>query len=156
MLILGSMPSERSLREGRYYAQPSNRFWRLMSDIVGLPPDAPWDARAAALADRGVALWDVLKHCLRVGSLDAAIERDTEIPNELAGFLEDHGSIRRVLLNGRTAERAFHEHVGPSLQVGVRTRVEIVALPSTSAANARWRYADLREVWQAALRDVLR
>lgn len=156
VLVLGSMPSERSLAEGRYYAQPSNRFWRLMADLVGFPLEAPWDDRVAVLSARGVALWDVLKHCLRVGSLDSAIERATEVPNALVGFLEEHTGIRRVLLNGRTAERAFAEHVIPSLASAVRDRVDVVGLPSTSAANARWGYAALLEVWGDALRDVLR
>jgi hypoxanthine-DNA glycosylase len=154
VLVLGSMPSERSLRDERYYAQPSNRFWRLMADIVGVPSDAPYAARTAALGAHGVALWDVLKHCLRAGSLDSAIVRTTEIPNEVGPFLERHGGVRRVLLNGRTAERAFHEHVAPTLPGGVLARVETVALPSTSAANARWRYPALAEAWRAAFADA--
>ena len=35
VLILGSLPGERSLAEGRYYAHPQNQFWRLVGDVIG-------------------------------------------------------------------------------------------------------------------------
>ena len=156
VLVLGSMPSERSLRDGRYYAQPTNRFWPVMADVVGFPADAAYGVRTAALVSCGVALWDVLRHCRRPGSLDRSIVRATEVPTELGALLERHGGIRRVLLNGRTAERAFDEHVAATLPREVRDRIDVVPLPSTSAANARWRLPALREVWAVALTDVLR
>src|SRR4051812_30096410 len=34
LLILGSLPGERSLAERRYYAHPQNQFWRLISAAI--------------------------------------------------------------------------------------------------------------------------
>jgi double-stranded uracil-DNA glycosylase len=30
LFILGSLPGEKSLSDGRYYAHPTNQFWRLV------------------------------------------------------------------------------------------------------------------------------
>ena len=37
ILILGSMPGVKSLKEQQYYAHPQNRFWKVMSAICNAP-----------------------------------------------------------------------------------------------------------------------
>src|SRR3982750_500698 len=74
VLILGSLPGERSLSAGRYYAHPQNQFWRLMSavleeDLVALD----YNLRLARLLVRHVGLWDVVASARRAGSPDAAL-----------------------------------------------------------------------------------
>ena len=73
VLILGSMPGQMSLRRQQYYAHPQNHFWRIMGDLVGVPPALPYEERTRRLNDTGVALWDSLKYCERPGSLDISI-----------------------------------------------------------------------------------
>lgn len=144
LLVLGSLPGDRSLAERRYYAHPQNQFWRLMSPAASVDlPALPYDARLAALCDAGVALWDVVAQARRAGSSDAAIV-DAEA-NDLAGLLGDLPALRAIAFNGATA----HRH-------GLRTLGEqaagysIVALPSSSplhtvgVAAKAGAWADLR------------
>ena len=35
LLILGSMPGQKSLEQDFYYARPGNAFWPIMSDVLG-------------------------------------------------------------------------------------------------------------------------
>ena len=57
LLVLGSLPGEASLQAARYYAHPSNQFWRLMEGVTGVALDeVPYDERLERLAGRGVAL----------------------------------------------------------------------------------------------------
>lgn len=136
VLVLGSMPGVRSLAEQRYYAHPRNLFWRVMDGLCGAGPCLPYEQRVARLRARGIAVWDVLKHCERPGSLDGAIVRASEVPNEIAALLASEKSIRAVACNGGKASEAFKRHVVPQLDVDVRSRITLEAMPSTSPAYA--------------------
>ena len=35
ILVLGSLPSQRSIAEQQYYAHPQNAFWRIMGELAG-------------------------------------------------------------------------------------------------------------------------
>jgi len=57
LFILGSLPGERSLEEGRYYAFPTNQFWRLVGPVIGEDLQSmDYHARLAALRAHGIGL----------------------------------------------------------------------------------------------------
>ncbi|MCH8159542.1 MAG: DNA-deoxyinosine glycosylase, partial [Proteobacteria bacterium] len=68
LLILGSLPGQRSIDAGQYYAHPQNAFWKIMSSLYGI--DGSYQQRCAQLIERRIALWDVLASSVRPGSLD--------------------------------------------------------------------------------------
>ena len=144
VLILGTAPSEQSLREGRYYANPRNDFWSIMERLFAGGRPLEYAARIEMLKDAGVALWDVLAEAERVGSLDADIR--SPVANDLAGFLRANPSIATVFFNGATAERLFQAHCAASLGGGA---ARFVRLPSTSPANASISSALKLAAWQA-------
>ena len=75
LFILGSLPGDASLSAGRYYAHPTNQFWRLLGQAIGDELQAlPYDERLERLAHRRIGLWDVIASATRRGSLDQAIE----------------------------------------------------------------------------------
>ena len=97
----------------------------------------------------GVALWDVLAACVRRGSLDSAIERDTEVANPIAALCADLPRLRAIALNGGKAAQAFARHVEPQLDAKTLRRVSIHRLPSTSPANASYALPQLQGAWEA-------
>jgi TDG/mug DNA glycosylase family protein len=147
VLILGTMPGKVSLRERQYYAHPQNAFWRIIGGILGFDPASPYDARVAAVQSAGVAVWDVLKSCIRPGSLDSAIDASSVLPNDFATFFAEHPQIRRVCFNGAKAEALYIKHVRPRLPA--KPDVQHVRLPSTSPANASWLLSEKVRAWQA-------
>lgn len=148
ILILGSMPGVESLRAGEYYAHPRNAFWRIMGELVGATPDLPYAKRVLRLRQSGIALWDVLAACIRDGSLDAAIDEQSIIANDLVSFLAQHRNITQVFFNGATAERCFARHVQPALEPGAP---QLLRLPSTSPAHAAMSYAKKLQAWRSIL-----
>ena len=154
VLILGSLPGRASLAAGQYYAQPRNAFWPIMGALFGAAPELDYAARLERLTARSVALWDVLASGTRPGSLDASIERETMVVNDIAGFVRRTGGVRLVLFNGKTAAALYRRRVAPTLAADAAA-IETRTLPSTSPAYAAMPYARKLAAWEAALRDYL-
>jgi len=150
VLILGSIPGERSLAANEYYAHPQNAFWRILGAILGFDPKLPYAERILRLQRARVAVWDVLRSCVRPGSLDAAIDRASATPNDFAAFLARYPRIRRVLCNGGTAHDLFVRRVLPDLPKA--DRLQVVRLPSTSPAHAALSFADKLDAWRLCVR----
>ena len=149
VLILGSFPSIQSLIAGEYYGNPRNHFWQIAEAVLAIDRTLPYATRVAQLADRGIALWDVIHSCRREGSADMRI-RDP-VYNDLTGFLAAHPTIRLVVLNGTAAGRFWHAATGSSpLPAGI----PVLILPSTSPANARIPIAEKIRSWEVICTPV--
>ncbi|MCC4602145.1 DNA-deoxyinosine glycosylase [Xanthomonas melonis] len=153
VLVLGSMPGVASLDAARYYAHPRNRFWPLMHALLGIDAASGYALRVEALNASGVGVWDVIAQCERRGSLDAAIVGDSIVINPLPSLLATLPQLRLVACNGGAAAQAWRRHVQPLLAADARS-IAVVALPSTSPANAGWSLPQLCSAWQP-LRDAL-
>src|SRR3546814_2445180 len=70
LLVLGSLPGARSLAERRYYAHPTNQFWRLLGAAIDRPLAAlDYADRLDALAAARVGLWRSEEHTSELQSL---------------------------------------------------------------------------------------
>src|SRR5947199_2186712 len=68
LFILGSLPGDASLAARRYYAHPTNQFWRLLGSAIGEDVAAlGYEQRLGRLAERRVGLWDVMPSGSRRG-----------------------------------------------------------------------------------------
>lgn len=144
LLVLGSLPGDRSLAERRYYAHPQNQFWRLMSTVVGRDlPALDYADRLSTLTQAHVALWDVVAHARRPGSGDAAIADPHA--NDLVALIATLPDLRAIAFNGAAA----HRHGRPALGKHA-DRLAIVVLPSSSPLHTVG-LAAKRPAW-AALR----
>ncbi|MUL66898.1 DNA-deoxyinosine glycosylase [Mycobacterium sp. CBMA 234] len=139
VLILGSFPSEKSLDTGEYYANTRNQFWRLLGSLLGFDADLPYPDRIDAVTAAGVALWDVVHSCRRVGSMDANIDRKTLVLNDFHAFLAQHPTIERGFVNGLTAYTLFQQ---------ADIALPAARLPSSSGALTM-SFADKLAAWQA-------
>ncbi len=148
VLILGSMPGAASLAAAQYYAHPFNQFWSILGEICGAGRELPYAQRLQRLRSCGFALWDVLRSCVRVGSLDSAIEHRSAIANDIPGLLRRQPGIERICCNGATAHAALLRHFGHPLQA---QGLDVRRLPSTSPANAGCTREAKLAAWRAAL-----
>ena len=147
MLVLGSLPGEKSLAAQRYYAHPQNRFWHLIGKVIGVELEPfDYEERLAALLAAKVGLWDTVASAHRTGSLDASIREAEHNPlGELADSLPD---LRAVGFNGRTSAKIGMPQLAHSA-------IALVPLPSSSPAHASMRLAEKEKLW-SALGEFLR
>ena len=150
ILILGSMPSIKSLEEQQYYAHPRNSFWFIMTKLLGDKPDLDYAERKALLLHNKIALWDVLNTCQRKGSLDSSINNETIEVNDFNKFFTEHLSIRAVFFNGVRAQQEYNRHVLPVLNTEFSS-ISYQRLPSTSPAMASLNREQKLQQWKAIL-----
>jgi TDG/mug DNA glycosylase family protein len=131
LFLLGSLPGDASLAARRYYAHPTNQFWRLLGAAVGEElQNLGYEARLQRLAERRIGLWDVIASASRRGSLDQAI-RDAE-HNRIEHLLHDFPDLQAIAFNGTTAASVGRRLIG-NLPHGIA----LIDLPSSSAANTQ-------------------
>jgi hypoxanthine-DNA glycosylase len=146
ILILGSLPGERSLALGQYYGHPQNKFWSLVGDVIGRDlVGMEYPARLDALLEHHIGLWDVIAQARREGSLDSRI-RD-HATNDLATLVAELPSLAAVAFNGGTAAK-----IGMQALTESRTSLDLIRLPSSSPAYAAVPYAEKLRAWEALRR----
>jgi hypoxanthine-DNA glycosylase len=149
VLILGTLPSVKSLEQSEYYAHPRNCFWWIMGELIGASADLPYADRLARLCKSGITLWDVCRSAERAGSSDANILMETIEPNDFKSFFANHPRIKLICFNGQPAESLFRRKVAPSL-AGLRSIPQKV-LVSTSPASARIPREEKLSRWRESL-----
>lgn len=146
VLVLGSLPSKRSLECNEYYAHSRNAFWPIMAELFAA--SGSYRARCRALTEHGIAVWDVLASSIRPGSLDSSIDLASAEINDFSAFFAEHPTIRRICCNGQAAARIFQRRVPQHL---VPAGAQVLTLPSTSPAYAAMQFARKLELWREGI-----
>lgn len=133
VLILGSFPSVVSRKKDFYYANPQNRFWKVMEAIFR----EEIKDRKDFCHRHHVALWDVIASCSIQGSSDASIT-DVKV-NDIACLLAKT-RVHVIFTTGLKAYQLFDKYI--------RVNVPVIPLPSTSGANAHMSLAELTEKYR--------
>lgn len=140
VLILGTLPSDVSLKEQAYYQNKSrNSFWKIMHSLW--PNDKNLNDKVFVQSHQ-IALWDCLHSATRKGSTDEGFGKNME-PNDLEAFLQKYPSIKDIILNGTgKTKELFDTYFGK-----LRNHYIVVPLTSTSNANTKSFEVKLSE-WQ--------
>nr|WP_246580870.1 mismatch-specific DNA-glycosylase [Deinococcus aestuarii] len=131
LVLVGTAPSRISARARAYYANPENKFWRVLHE-VGLTPRQLAPREYPTLPTYGIGLTDVAK---RHSGVDAALPGEAWAPD----------ALRAKLRHYRPAVVAFTSKRGASETLGLPTGklpygphllplegAEVWVLPSTS------------------------
>lgn len=146
ILILGSFPSVKSREAMFFYGHPQNRFWRVLSAVLGCPCPQSVEEKRAMLLSHRIALWDTIASCEITGSSDSSI-RNAQ-PTDLGPILQG-ADIRQIFCNGTASYQLYCRYQQPL------TGIEAKKLPSTSPANAAWSLDRLLTAWQVLLPPLL-
>ena len=142
ILILGSFPSVVSRKLGFYYANPQNRFWRVLAGILNAPLPASTDEKINFLLAHRIAIYDAAISCEIKGSSDAKMISVT--PANLEPIFSGT-RIAQVFSNGGKAHEICEKYL--KNQILNATGKPPVKLPSTSSANANFSFERLVQEW---------
>jgi len=143
ILILGSVPSIKSVENNFYYMHPKNRFWKVLSAIFGVDLYlATIDERTSFLLENGIALYDSVEECDIESSKDSAISNvvPADIPSLIA-----KSEISHIYCNGKASLHYL-------LSAYPKYESITTLLPSTSPANARFSLEKLIEAWKVIIK----
>jgi hypoxanthine-DNA glycosylase len=153
VLILGSMPSTKSLDAHQYYAHPRNSFWPIMSALFAKSKPLDYEHKKQLLHRHKVALWDVLNSCHRAGSLDSSINNESIVVNDFNKFFTEHPLIAAVYFNGTRAQQEYNKRVLATLDARFSS-IKYQRLPSTSPAMASLSHEQKLQQWKTILRHL--
>lgn len=143
VLILGTLPGDKSLELGEYYGHARNRFWKIISVITGSELPITYSDKKALLLNSKIAVWDVTHAADRKGSLDSAIK--SEEPNDLDDFILRHQNLKVIGFNGKKAEALFDKYFER------KNGLKYICLPSSSPANAGISFDNICAQWRQLL-----
>lgn len=147
VLILGSLPSVKSLETGQYYGHPRNAFWPIMGKLFGAGLDLEYNKRRTIMIEHRIAIWDVLAASERPGSMDAAIDATSATANDFGAFYRGQPNIELVCFNGKAAASFFQQLVAAALENGSNTP-DYQTMPSTSPAYAAMSFEEKLDRWR--------
>ena len=139
VLILGSFPSVISRQNKMYYANKTNRFWAVMEALF----NEEITNHEVFCHKHHIAIWDVIHSCTIEGSSDSSI-RNVKT-NDIAGLVQK-SDIQLIVTTGKKAAVLYEQYI--------HLDIPHVSLPSTSAANAKMKLAELINEYQK-IKEVL-
>jgi hypoxanthine-DNA glycosylase len=144
ILILGTMPGDKSLELNEYYGHSRNKFWKIISTISNNALPLTYTAKKGLLLKTKIGIWDVAHKANRKGSLDNAIQ--SEEPNDLNNFISKHKNLKVIGFNGTKAEALFDKYFAR------QSAIKYISLPSTSPANTSITFDDICKIWRQILK----
>ena len=145
ILILGTMPGNKSLGTGEYYASHTNSFWKIMEQIYNEGKKFQnYNEKVECLATNKLALWDLARQCERKGSADKNMKN--VVFNDLVGFLKEHPTIDLLVFNGKIKGKNFFKALNKKSKICKYCETA----PSSSGMN-RMSFEKKLEGWKEAL-----
>lgn len=143
IIILGTMPGEKSLELQEYYGNKGNSFWKLLFTLFDQPLPETFAEKKQLLIENDIALWDVLEFCERTGSLDSNIKN--EVPNDFESFHKKYPNIKHVFFSSKNASNYYDKYIGR------KSDLKYTILPSPSGANASKSFLQKLSEWEAIM-----
>jgi len=146
ILILGSLPSDKSILANEYYGNKTNQFWDIISLIFenGKIEFKNYNEKIEFLNKYYIALWDVYSSAEREGSLDSNIKNGKF--NNINELLNKYKNIKTILVNGKEAEQAFKQYLEKE-----HIQCNYKYVPSSSSADTKYKISEKIEYWKKAI-----
>ena len=149
ILILGSLPSDKSINLNEYYGKKTNQFWNIISLVFEKQKIdfENYSEKIQFLKEHHIALWDVYCSAERMGSLDTNIKNGKF--NDIKKLLNTYTNIQTILVNGKKAETAFKKYM-KNRNIDYKYKY----VPSSSSANTKYTVLEKAGFWKRAMFEL--
>lgn len=146
ILILGSLPSDKSIEKSEYYGNKTNQFWNIITLIFDNEKIIfkNYDEKLKYLHEHHIALWDVYSSAIRKGALDNNIQNGKF--NDIIGILKRYPNITKIVTNGRASQKGFEKY----LKVN-NFHFNYYYVPSSSSLNASLKLNEKVTMWKEVI-----
>ena len=146
ILILGSLPSDKSIMANEYYGHRNNHFWKILIAVFNgtLEDIKTYENKKQFLHKNHIAVWDVYRKANRDGSEDKNIVNGEF--NDIKGLLLQYPNIKFILANGKKAFNSFKKYAKRE-----NLKYDYVYVPSSSSLNASYSFEEKVEKWRTAV-----
>ena len=127
---------------------PGTNFGRSSLNFLRHKSGQDYEEKVSFIKSKKIAVWDVIGHCYREGSLDANIRE--EKVNNFSALFKAYPEIEIVLFNGGKAYETYKKWIG----FGILPNLVFHKLTSSSPANTKKYEEKLRE-WSVIV-DLLK
>lgn len=138
-MILGTLPSKKSLELQQYYGHHRNTFWKILFSLFNSEFSSNYNDKKSLAVENNIAIWDVCYTAIRKGSSDSAIKE--EIPNKIDELIVENPSISTIVFNGQKAGTLYKKYYP------IFDNIKYIALLSTSPANAKYSFEAKLKNW---------
>lgn len=147
ILILGSLPSDKSIEKYEYYGNKTNQFWNIISTCFdNMKIDFKnYNEKIEYLRKHHIALWDIYACASRKGSMDSNIKNPTF--NDIQNLLKHYPNIIKIVTNGRTSQKGFEKYLKLN-----KFNFKYSYAPSSSSLNASLNFNDKVLIWKKVLK----
>lgn len=143
VLVLGSAPTEQSLKKPQYYGNNGNQFWKMLFNYYNVPFETDYNQRVNFLLDHHIGLWDVYHLFEREGSLDTSFK--TVELNDFSQILTQ-ADIKLIITNGKKAyDEVINNQLFPEIKI-------VPCISTSGAANGQMEKRKIQ--WEEALEMV--
>ena len=152
ILILGTVPGNNSNTNKQYYNDNRNYFWKIIYSIFDKIENIPqsYEEKKQFLYKYRIALWDVYSGVNRGPlSLDKYIKSKDSGFNDIKNLLIKYPNIKKILLNGGKAKRAFKKYLKQTENINCKYEYVL----SSSGGNTRYSFDDKVKCWKKAINE---
>lgn len=146
ILILGTMPSDKSIEVGEYYANPTNQFWKIILRFLEVEENTEisYKEKCKLLLKNKIGLWDTLSEAVRKGSLDQNIQKEKF--NDFSKLFIEYPNLKVLIFNGKKPAEFFKKSE-------YKYKGNLHTLPSTSSANTGTTLENKKKIWIEILKE---
>ena len=147
ILILGSLPSDKSIEKNEYYGNKTNQFWNIIS-VCFIDQKINfnnYDEKISFLLKHHIAPWDIYSKASRKGSLDSNIQNGSF--NDIIGLLKLCPNINKIVTNGRASQKGLEKYLKTN-----NFSFPFEYVPSSSSLNASFSLEEKINIGKRAIK----